>query len=76
MARKPNHDNRRKRKEESTELTPLFSQKRVFQGFAPPASNTSYTPNQFFDVCLPYSSRGCLRLVAYHDGRGCTLQPA
>jgi hypothetical protein len=35
-----------------------------FQGFALPTSNTTYTPNQFFDVCLPHCSRGCLRLVA------------
>jgi len=36
-----------------------------FQGFRPPTSNTTYTPNQFFDVCLPHSSRGCVRLVGY-----------
>jgi len=36
-----------------------------FAGFAPPTSNTSYTPNQFFDVCLPNASRGCVRIVAY-----------
>ena len=36
-----------------------------FAGFALPTSNTTYTPNQFFDVCLPYRSRGCVRLVAY-----------
>lgn len=36
-----------------------------FHGFHPPTSNTTYTPNQFFDVCLPHSSRGCVRLVAY-----------
>ncbi len=36
-----------------------------FLGFAPPTSNTTYTPNQFFDVCLPYCSRGTVRLVAY-----------
>src|SRR5438876_8842068 len=36
-----------------------------FAGFTLPTSNTTYTPNQFFDVCLPYSSRGCVRLVAY-----------
>src|SRR5437762_9211433 len=35
-----------------------------FSGFALPTSNTTYTPNQFFDVCLPYSSRGCVRLVS------------
>ena len=37
----------------------------VFQGYAPPTSSTTYTPNQFFDVVLPRASRGCLRLVAY-----------
>src|SRR2546428_9147132 len=35
-----------------------------FSGFALPTSNTTYTPNQFFDVCLPYYSRGCVRLVS------------
>ncbi len=37
----------------------------AFGGFASPTSNTTYTPNQFFDVCLPHSSRGVVRLVAY-----------
>src|SRR5580700_10229886 len=36
----------------------------IFQGFNSPTSNTVYTPNQFFDVCLPYSSRGVVRLVS------------
>jgi len=36
-----------------------------FTGFALPTSSTLYCPNQFFDVCLPHSSRGCVRLVAY-----------
>lgn len=36
-----------------------------FEGFALPTSNTLYCPNQFFDVCLPNCSRGCVRLVAY-----------
>jgi len=36
-----------------------------FLGFSPPTSNTTYTPNQFFDTVLPYSSRGVVRLVAY-----------
>lgn len=36
-----------------------------FLGFAPPVSNTTYTPNQFFDVVLRHSSRGTARLVAY-----------
>lgn len=39
--------------------------KASFEGFAPPTSNTTYTPNQFFDVCLPHYSRGVVRLVAY-----------
>ena len=37
----------------------------AFEGYAPPTSSTTYTPNQFFDVVLPRASRGCLRLVAY-----------
>jgi hypothetical protein len=37
----------------------------LFSGFAAPTSNTTYTPNQFFDVCLPHRSRGCVRIVAY-----------
>jgi hypothetical protein len=37
----------------------------VFAGFKPPTSNTTYTPNQFFDVVMPNASRGCLRIVAY-----------
>ena len=36
-----------------------------FAGFAAPTSNTTFSPNQFFDACLPYSSRGVVRLVAY-----------
>src|SRR6266496_771487 len=36
-----------------------------FRGFAAPTSNTTYTPNQFFDVCLPHHSRGVVRLVAH-----------
>src|SRR5271154_6482805 len=36
-----------------------------FNGFFLPTSNTTYTPNQFFDVCLPYQSRGVVRLVGY-----------
>lgn len=39
--------------------------KAAFPGFAPPVSNTTYTPNQFFDVCIPNASRGCVRIVAY-----------
>jgi hypothetical protein len=36
-----------------------------FPGFAAPTSNTTFTPNQFFDVCVPNSSRGVVRLVAF-----------
>src|SRR5580765_4522866 len=36
-----------------------------FRGFEQPRSNTTYTPNQFFDVCLPHYSRGVVRLVGY-----------
>jgi len=36
-----------------------------FEGFALPTSNTTYAPNQFFDVCLPHYPRGVVRLVAY-----------
>ena len=38
---------------------------RRFAGFALPTSNTTYCPNQFFDVCLPHYPRGVVRLVAY-----------
>src|SRR5437762_559275 len=37
----------------------------VFRGFSQPTSNTTYTPNQFFDVCLPHYSRGVVRLVGF-----------
>lgn len=43
----------------------LVREQATFLGFAPPTSNTTYTPNQFFDVCVPHYSRGCVRLVAY-----------
>jgi hypothetical protein len=36
-----------------------------FAGFLPPVSNTTFTPNQFFDVCLPHCSRSAIRVVAY-----------
>src|ERR1700683_2482312 len=36
-----------------------------FGGFALPTSNTTYVPNQFFDVCLPHYSRGTVRIVAH-----------
>ena len=38
---------------------------RLFEGFAPLQSNTTYCPNQFFDVALPHFSRGVVRLVGY-----------
>ena len=41
------------------------SAERAFVGFAFPTSNTTYTPNQYFDVCLPRQSRGVVRLVGY-----------
>lgn len=41
------------------------ARKDSFPGFSPPTSNTTYTPNQFFDVLLPNASRGCVRIVAY-----------
>lgn len=36
-----------------------------FRGFQAPTSNTTYTPNQFFDVVIPNFSRGVVRIVAY-----------
>ncbi|HQH25889.1 MAG TPA: hypothetical protein PLP17_00720 [Oligoflexia bacterium] len=48
---------------ESTETKTLDPS--AFSGYPFPSSNTTYTPNQFFDVVLPHSSRGCVRLVAY-----------
>jgi hypothetical protein len=36
-----------------------------FHGFKAPTSNTTYTPNQFFDVVIPNFSRGVVRIVAY-----------
>jgi hypothetical protein len=46
-------------------IHPATSMDRQFFGFAAPTSNTTFTPNQFFDACLPYGSRGMVRLVAY-----------
>jgi len=37
----------------------------AFTGFAALQSNTTYCPNQFFDVVLPHFSRGVVRLVGY-----------
>lgn len=36
-----------------------------FAGFEPLNANYIYTPNQFLDLCLPYCSRGVVRLVGY-----------
>src|SRR3954468_7176828 len=46
------------------ELTPSPDAPK-FEGFAPLQSNTTYCPNQFFDVVLPHFSRGVVRLVGY-----------
>ncbi|MCA9427441.1 MAG: hypothetical protein KC994_20335 [Candidatus Omnitrophica bacterium] len=41
-------------------------QEHLFGGFAPPTSNTTYTPNQFFDFLIPYSKKtGVIRAVGY-----------
>jgi len=37
----------------------------AFKGFKAPTSNTTYTPNQFFDVVIPNYSRGVVRIVGY-----------
>jgi len=37
----------------------------AFHGFKAPTSNTTYTPNQFFDVVIPNFSRGVVRIAAY-----------
>ncbi len=37
----------------------------AFAGFEPLTGNYVYCPNQFFDVCLAYCSRGAVRIVAY-----------
>lgn len=55
----------------------------IFTGYSPPGSNTTYTPNQFFDVVLPNASRGVVRVVGYmlrrilgwSDSNGDPLQP-
>ncbi len=41
------------------------SERALFRGFEPLRSNNTYTPNQFFDVCLPHSPIGVVRLVGY-----------
>ena len=49
----------------SPHQTPRPEGRAAFGGFATPVSSTTYTPNQFFDVCLPNASRGCVRIVAW-----------
>lgn len=36
-----------------------------FAGFKAPTANTTYTPNQFFDVVVPHFPRGVVRIVAF-----------
>lgn len=43
----------------------LGEQSTSFRGFEPLTGNFVYCPNQFFDICLPFYSRGTVRLVAY-----------
>jgi len=45
--------------------TTTTQQSTSFAGFAAPTSNTTFTPNQFFDVCVPHYSRGVVRLVGF-----------
>ena len=40
-----------------------------WSGYPLPSSNTTYVPNQFFDVVLPHNSRGAVRLVGYMTRR-------
>lgn len=47
------------------EATSRLFRQILFRGYHPPTSNTTYAPNQFFDVVLPHFSRGVVRLVAY-----------
>jgi hypothetical protein len=54
--------------EKRSVLLPVRSSDRMisaFPGFKAPTSNTTYTPNQFFDVVIPNFSRGVVRIVAY-----------
>ncbi|MES2595769.1 MAG: hypothetical protein V4662_10560 [Verrucomicrobiota bacterium] len=53
---------------ESTVVLPAHSAEQViapFRGFKAPTSNTTFAPNQFFDVVIPNFSRGVVRIVAY-----------
>ena len=56
----PTHENRI-----ISPYNPRTKPTRPFAGFAAPTSNTTFAPNQFFDACLPYCSRGVVRLVAF-----------
>lgn len=51
--------------DEAASPTPGQGTAVAFAGYPRPTSNTTYTPNQFFDVVLPHSSRGVVRLVGY-----------
>lgn len=54
-----------KPKTTNPEWLPRPKEPGAFWGFESLQSNTTYTPNQFFDVCLPHYSRGVVRLVGY-----------
>ena len=49
----------------TTNEQPKEEQVFEFKGYPAPTSNTTYTPNQFFDVVLRHASRGVVRLVGY-----------
>jgi hypothetical protein len=49
----------------AAEITTRNTHAPTFSGFKAPTSNTTYTPNQFFDVVIPHFSRGVVRIVAY-----------
>ncbi len=46
-------------------MSDISSVSSEFCGYPLPTSNTTYVPNQFFDVVLAHSSRSCTRLLAY-----------
>jgi hypothetical protein len=64
------------------EWLPQQKLKPAFLGFDSPQSNTTYCPNQFFDVVLPHYSRGVVRIsgyllyktLAWNDGDGRPFQ--
>lgn len=47
------------------EVVTIGNGQQVFRGFEHLDANYIYCPNQFFEVCLRYHSRGVVRLVAY-----------